>query len=258
MIGKIRSKDAKEKINLGMWNLGNLETVVRKAYQINQKGRKIDFISRHFLGTQYADGTLIGSEKTYEMFVVNLSGMDCFTFIDYVEALRLSNSFPAFKNNLTHVRYRSGIVAFDHRNHFFSDWSAYGKGRVEDVTEKIGGTHTQLAKKILNKKENGTLYLPGIAPVERIIRYIPVSALNETVMRKLKAGDYVGIYTDNPGLDVTHVGIIIKSKNTTYLRHASSLPEFRKVVDQEFKAYVADRPGFLVLRPKKVDITNIK
>lgn len=248
----------KEEINLGKWDLGYLETVVRKAYQINQTGRKIDFISRQFLGTQYTEDTLIGSKKTNEMFVVNLSGMDCFTFIDYVEALRLSNSFHAFKKNLTHVRYRSDIIAFDHRNHFFSDWTAYGKDRIENVTKKIGGTHTQTARKILNKKENGTLYLPGIAPVERIICYIPASALNETVMQKLKAGDYIGIYTDNPGLDVTHIGIIIKSKNTAYLRHASSLPEFRKVVDQEFKAYAADSPGFLVLRPKRVEITNKK
>jgi hypothetical protein len=252
----MRSKDTKEEINLGTWDLGNLEAVVKKAYQINQTGRKIDFISRQFLGTQYAEDTLIGSERTYEMLVVNFSKMDCFTFIDYVEALRLSNSFPAFKNNLTHVRYRSGIIAFDHRNHFFSDWISYGKDRIGDVTKKIGGTHTQSARKILNKKENGTLYLPGIAPVERIIHYIPGSILNEAVMRKLKAGDYVGIYTDNPGLDVTHVGIIIKSKNTTYLRHASSLPEFRKVVDQEFKDYVADRPGFLVLRPREKKIVE--
>ena len=254
----MRSKDSKEEINLGTWGLGDLETVARKAYQINQKRRKIDFISRQFLGTQYAEDTLIGSKKTCEMFVVNLSGMDCFTFIDYVEALRLSNTFPAFKNNLKHIRYRSGIIAFDHRNHFFSDWIVYGKDRIEDVTKKIGGTHTQSARKTLNKKEDGTLYLPGIAPVERIIRYIPASTLNDTVMQKLKAGDYVGIYTDNPGLDVTHVGIIIKSKNKTYLRHASSLPEFRKVVDQEFRAYAADRPGFLVLRPKRVVITNKK
>ena len=31
---------------------------------------------------------------------------------------------------------------------------------------------------------------------------------------------------DDPGLDVTHVGIIIKNKGKVYLRHASSLPEY--------------------------------
>ncbi len=149
----------KEEINLGKWDLGYLETVVRKAYQINQTGRKIDFISRQFLGTQYTEDTLIGSKKTNEMFVVNLSGMDCFTFIDYVEALRLSNSFPAFKKNLTHVRYRSDIIAFDRKNHF----SQIGLPRQRPYKyNKEWVNSAQTAEKILNKKENGTLYLPGI------------------------------------------------------------------------------------------------
>jgi hypothetical protein len=85
-----------------------------------------------------------------------------------------------------------------------------------------------------------------------------VNSLNESILQKLKTGDYVGIYTDNPGLDVTHVGIIIKNKGTVCLRHASSLPQLRKVVDQDFKAYMAERTGFLVLRPKNVAITGKK
>ncbi len=52
----------KEEINLGKWDLGYLETVVRKAYQINQTGRKL-ILSRQFLGTQYTEDTLIGSKK---------------------------------------------------------------------------------------------------------------------------------------------------------------------------------------------------
>jgi hypothetical protein len=252
MIGEIKPKDTKEEVKLGKWDLNTLENIMTKAFQVNRIGRKIDFISRQFLGTPYSESTLIGSEKTREVFVVNLSGVDCFTFIDYVEALRLSDSFSAFKDNVIHIRYRSGIISFDHRNHFFSDWSVFNRDLIEDATMKVGGRKTQSTQKILNVKENGTLYLPGIIPMARTINYIPASTLDEPIMRKLRTGDYIGIYTDNAGLDITHVGIIIKRKGTTYLRHASSLAGYRKVIDQEFLTYMVGRPGFLVLRPKSM------
>jgi hypothetical protein len=250
MTGKMRSNDKKEEIDLGKWDQDKLENIITKASQINRMGRKIDFISRQFLGIQYSEGTLIGNETTHEMLVVNLSGVDCFTFIDYVEALYLSDSFFVFKNNLIHIRYKTGIVSFDHRNHFFSDWSVFNRDLIEDATVKVGGRYAQSSRKMLNEKENGTLYLPGITPIERTINFIPASALDEPILRKLRTGDYIGIYADNPGLDVTHVGIIIKSKGATYLRHASSLVEYRKVIDQEFLTYMIGKPGFLVLRPR--------
>lgn len=252
MVEKMRAKNRREEINLGKWHLHGLETVITRASQIHRMNRKIDFISRQFLGTPYVEGTLVGDETTHELLVINLSGVDCFTFIDYVEALRLSNSFSEFKKKLIQIRYKSGIIAFDHRNHFFTDWSVFNKDHIEDVTIKVGGTYAKSTNKVLNEKENGTTYLPGIAPVERTVHYIPTSALNEAGMKKLKTGDYIGIYTDRPGLDVTHVGVIIKGKGATYLRHASSFPECMKVVDQEFKGYMVGKAGYLVLRPKKV------
>jgi hypothetical protein len=248
MVGDMKSKEIGAKINLGMWRQEDLEKIIRKAAHFRIIGGKVAFISRQFLGTHYREDTLIGNDTTAEIFVVDLSEVDCFTFIDYVEALRLSESISAFKNNLIHVRYRSGIIAFDHRNHFFSDWSVFSRDRIEDVTVEVGGGHTRSSRKKLNVKEGGALYLPGIAPIERTIDYIPAGALNESVMRKCKTGDYIGIFADNPGLDVTHVGIFIRSKGKTCFRHASSLPEHRKVIDQDFRAYMSGKPGFLVFR----------
>jgi hypothetical protein len=244
----MKSKEIGAEINLGMWGQKDLEKIIRKASQIRIIGRKVDFISRQFLGIRYREDTLIGNDKTAEVFVVDLSGLDCFTFIDYVEALNLSDSISAFKNNLIQVRYRSGIIAFDHRNHFFSDWSVFNRELIEDVTIQVGGRLTRSSTKKLNVKEGGALYLPGIAPVERTIDYIPANTLNESVMRKCKTGDYIGIYAEDSGLDVTHVGIFIRSKGKAYFRHASSTAEHRKVIDQDFRAYMNGKPGFLVFR----------
>ena len=63
-------------------------------------------------------------------------------------------------------------------------------------------------------------------------------------------GDYIGIYTHIEGLDVTHVGILIKKEGKAYLRHASSKKEFLKVIDEPFESYIKNTPGFIVLRQR--------
>lgn len=238
----------REVINFGAWSQAGLEKMIARAAQIRSAGRKIEFISRQFLGVDYKEKTLVGDEKTPEKLVVNLSAVDCFTYIDYVEIFRLSDSFLSCKDNLVRIRYRSGIVAFEHRNHFFSDWIVANRGYVEDVTQQIGGGYMLSSRKLLNRKEDGTVYLPGIELVERTIYYIPARDINDSVIRKCRSGDYIGIYTDDHGLDVSHVGIFIRNKGRAYLRHASSV--YKKVIDQEFTGYMRDKPGFLVVRPK--------
>jgi hypothetical protein len=210
----------------------------------------VEYISRQFLGTRYKEGTLTGNERIPETLVVDLSGVDCFTFIDYVEALRLSDSLSTFKKNLIRVRYRSGVIAFDRRNHFFSDWCVFNTDFIEDTTALVGGSHTSSSTKNLNVRRDGTSYLHGITPVARDITYIPLSAIEESLLQKCRTGDYIGIYAEDPGLDVTHVGILVKKRGMAYLRHASSLSEYRRVIDQDFRSYMSNRPGFIVLRPR--------
>jgi hypothetical protein len=243
--GKVREN---EQINLGKWTEHDLDMILQEASRISENGKRIDILSRHFLEVKYRENTLTGSAMTPEDFVINLGALDCFTFLDYIEAMRLSTSFVDFKRNLVMVRYKSGKIDYINRNHFFSDWREFNKDIIQDISLQISVERTRTIKKILNLKEDGTLYLPGLAPVERTIDYIPANVINETVIRKCKTGDYIGIYTDEPGLDVTHVGIIIKNKGEVYLRHASSLPECRKVIDQDFTTYMTGKPGFLVFR----------
>ena len=76
--------------------------------------------------------------QTPEVLTINLAGVDCFTLLDYVEAMRLSASFDDFKKNLKKIRYQSGIVDYQHRNHFFTDWIEFNSDLVADVTKQIG------------------------------------------------------------------------------------------------------------------------
>ncbi|MCX7966222.1 MAG: DUF1460 domain-containing protein [Syntrophorhabdaceae bacterium] len=237
-------------VNLGKWTEKGIDEILKNAKKINDPGERVSFISGFFLKTAYIESTLIGSSATEEELVVNLSGVDCFTFIDYVEAMRLSESYEDFLKNLTRLRYRDAIVSFECRNHFFTDWIENNTQFIEDVTEVVGKEKTRQAKKILNLKEDGSLFLEGIEIKERKLRYIPTQDINDTFMNLIKTGDYIGIYTETEGLDVSHVGIAIKMEDAMKFRHASSRKNVMMVVDEDFKEYIEGKDGVIVLRPK--------
>ncbi len=236
---------------MGKWTSEKLDAILHESSKINDAGLRIDFLSKQFLGTPYKELSLIGDINTPEVFVINLEAVDCFTFLDYVESMRRSFSFDEFRENLRKVRYRGGDVNFKNRNHFFTDWHEFNAVLIDDVTEKIGNMHAISVRKVLNRKEAGSYFLPGIEPRERVIQYIPVHGIDDSVINELRTGDYIGIYSVENGLDVSHVGIFIKRENDIFLRHASSLTEYRKVVDQDFRDYMADKPGILVFRNKE-------
>jgi hypothetical protein len=237
-------------IVLGRFSENELNRIMSESSQIADLGGRIHFISGKFLGVDYAESTLIGDKDTPEVFVINFDGVDCFTLIEYVEAMRLSNTFSAFEENLRRLRYRSGEVSFANRNHFLTDWREFNSGFIEDATVEIGGDKTTTVQKILNEKEDGTHFLPGIPFLSREISYIPSDAIDDSVSDRLKTGDYAGIYSGMKGLDVSHVGIIIRRGDNINLRHASSQKEIRKVVDQDFRGYIAGKPGIIILRPR--------
>jgi len=235
--------------NLGKWTTAVLDNIMREAAAITNTGERIDYISRQFLNTPYKESSLTGSISIPEVLTINLEGMDCMTFIEYVEAMRLSGSYAEFTENLRKVRYRNGEVAYEYRRHFFTDWVGYTPQTVEDVTKIIGGIKSVKVRKMLNLNSDGTYILPGICITEREISCIPVDAIDSTVIERLKTGDYAGIYSDKEGLDVTHTGIIIKNNNDVYLRHASSRRDTYKITDEELINYLTVKDGLIILRP---------
>jgi hypothetical protein len=241
---RARVKAGVEK-RLGSWSTGELEQMLAAASAMPGLPARIDFISGRFLGVPYGESTLIGSPDVPEVFVINLQAVDCFTYLDYVESMRLSRTFSEFRRHLRRLRYKSGTVAYETRHHFFTDWAA--SVRVQDVTGVIGREKAAAVVKTLNRKGGGGSILPGIPPVERKIVFIPADRLDEQALDGLRTGDYIGIYAPAEGLDVSHVGICIRRENRILLRHASSIAQ--KVIDQDFKPYIEGKPGIVVLRP---------
>ena len=179
---------------------------------------------------------------------MDLSGVDCFTYIDYVESLRLSGSFGEFKEKLVKTRYKDGAVRWENRRHFFSDWVSGNDRNARDVTREVGGDATVTVTKELNRKTDGSPWLPGLSEVKRDVSYVPPEKLSPAVLQEIKTGDYLGIYSDKDGLDVSHTGIAVRKGGVVYLRHASTI--HGKVLDEELSAYMKNKPGLLVYRVK--------
>jgi hypothetical protein len=205
-------------------------------------------LSRQFLDVTYGANTLIGSANEPEQLVVELQKVDCFTYADYVEALKRAENREQFIQSLIDVRYKDGVVGFQNRRHFFTDWSASAPAMATDVTASLGPNTIQVTKN-LNKKDSGGAYLNGLPAVPRTISYLPSQQFDSSVLARLRTGDYIGAYAEDGGLDVTHIGIFIDTPNGPVLRNASSLRAHNKVVDIPLIDYLRAVPGMVVLRP---------
>ncbi|BBY41997.1 DUF1460 domain-containing protein [Mycolicibacterium celeriflavum] len=209
-----------------------------------------DTISRLFLDTPYGADTLVGSASEPEKLVVELSSVDCFTYADYVEALKRAGNRDEFIAALVEVRYRDGVVSFPNRKHFFTDWAAGTHAIATDITMSLSPNAVAVQKN-LNEKDSGGLYLPGLPVVPRTVSYIPSAQVDGGVLSQLRTGDYIGAYAEDGGLDVTHVGIFIDTPDGPVVRNASSLSADEKVVDTPLQDYLRDVPGVVVLRPTR-------
>ena len=239
--------EGKERILLGRWTVQSLDRLLLQASGITDSGSRIAFLSERFLGTPYKENTLRGGPEVPEILTLNLEEVDCYTYLDYVEAMRLSASFSGLLKMLRRIRYRAGEVSYFKRNHFFIDWREANRRFVADVTRQVGGTYTRIVTKILNRKEDGSPFLSGIPESPRRLAYLPAEFTGGMVDR-LRTGDYGGIYSETAGLDVSHTGIIVLTGGKTLFRHASSLQ--RKVVEEELGAYLKGKPGLVLLRPR--------
>ena len=229
-----------------------LQRLLTVKHQVAPAGlsERSDALSQKFLGTPYGANTLIGSEAVPEQLVVDLEKVDCFTYADYVEALKRADDRQQFIDALVAVRYKDGVVGFPTRKHFFTDWSAAAPAIATDVTTSLSDNTIQVTKN-LNQKDSGGVYLPGLPIVARTISHIPTQYVDSGVLGRLRTGDYIGAYAEDGGLDVTHVGIFIDGPAGPVLRNASSLSATDKVMDSPLVDYLHTVPGIVVLRPNQ-------
>ena len=226
----------------------SVEKILQQSAVSKAPGARITSISSHFLGAPYVANSLIGGPAEAEQLVTRLDGFDCFTFLDTVEALRRSADAADFPKQMMQVRYRDGMVSYENRRHFFSDWVSDQGSPVKDVTAIVGQARERHVLKKLNAKQAGALWLDGVDVVPRTIAYIPASELDAKLLDALEAGDYVGVFSPLAGLDVSHTGLIVEADGTIMLRHASSRGGVERIIDEELVTYLRGTTGLIVYR----------
>jgi hypothetical protein len=222
----------------------------------------------YFTGTPYVAHTL---ETEPEQLVVNLREMDCTTFAEnclaIAKTIQSENlTFEQFADELKNVRYRNGkIDGYPSRLHYFSDWifDNQQKKLVKDVSKEIAATPYDKEVYFMSthpdsyeQLKDSVALVKEIAEQEndmnsRQLFYIPENKIAE-VEDKLMDGDIVGITTSVDGLDISHVGILVRKAGRIHLMHASSLAEEVVISEESLETYLMESKsatGIMVARP---------
>jgi hypothetical protein len=195
-------------------------------------------IGKEFLKTPYVEKTLEipGEEK----LVINLTGLDCTTYLETVVTLvRLAAqgefTFGAFEKELENLRYRnSENQGYPSRLHYFSDWIYVNekKGILKDITQEIGGKpyenkptfmakNPQYYPQLSNKENLEQIQNTEAAIAIRDYFYIPKDQI-QSLEKNIQSGDLISITSSMANLDIVHTGFAIAKNGRIHLMHASS------------------------------------
>ncbi len=206
----------------------------------NNANELVAFYAKQLLGTPYVAHTL---ESDREWLTINIDELDCTTFVETLYALTratldMRRSWRDFARNIESIRYRNGELGdYSSRLHYVSDWIANNshRGNIREVTAEIDGAKYEI--KTINFMTANRDKYPQLADSAmfakiknfeigyRMHRYPYLKKEwidSKKTAAGLKNGDFVALISKTEGLDVSHMGIIIKEGNSFKLLHASS------------------------------------
>lgn len=225
-------------------------------------------VGKSFMGTPYVSATL--ENGIAEKLVINLRELDCTTFVENVLALSRiikagKTDFSSFAAMLQRIRYRDGIRhGYPSRLHYFSEW-------ITNNQEKhiVDGTINKNGKRI-DKPINYMSTHPSDYPVLKehpeLIKPIAIQE-NElskhefwyfpktdfvNLYKNLKHGDIIALTSTIDGVDVNHVGIIVKKENEFYLLHAPLSGKMVLISEKpitDFLRPTSKNSGIMIVRP---------
>ena len=234
-----------------------VEALLKEASQQKSSTNFPLFFARKFLDVLYVAYTLEVNDD--EQLVINVSELDCTTFVETVTALtrcayQKQFTFAAFQDNLRNMRYYNGIIdKYTSRIHYFTDWIVTNQkaGIVSEIqqpnppftsiqTVKVSymSEHPQSYKALKAHPE----YVPVIRQMEERItgqkfRFIPKSEVKDTKAMRgaIHDGDIIAITCNKPGLDIAHLGFAVWKQDGLHLLNASQL--HKKVVEEPMTLY---------------------
>lgn len=241
-----------------------------KHMQKYERGTIMLHVARQFMGTPYVAHTLETGPE--EKLVINLSEMDCTTFIEYSLAMARtiksgSPDLEKFVGELEKIRYRHGKRdGYLSRLHYFSEWILDNgrRGNIKDVSREIAHIlypnkidfMSQHAGSYQVLKENPELVLQ-ISKLEEslsqeVFWYIPKGQFS-SFGEMIQDGDIIAFTTHIAGLDVIHTGIAIREDGQLKLLHASSVDKEVVISSGTLAEYLQNSrnaSGVMVARPQ--------
>jgi hypothetical protein len=221
-----------------------VEQLLSTAKHDRSLDRRIEVISRAFLGRPYKPNPLIGSAESPEVFTASLDGFDCVTYIETVLALALASKAENFVQWLRKIRYERGRIQWERRNHYMTGWirNNTSSGTIKPVS--IAATPALRKERVLNT-------VPRLAPQRTHMKCVPKRAMPRLVSH-LQTGDLMFFVSTRKHLDVFHAGIIVRDGNGLLMRHASR--SRGGVLEQQLGEFLkANRmAGVIVVRPHAV------
>lgn len=249
-------------------------SLLNEAAQLKNKPKSwMLWFGKKFLGIPYVGGTLDAAKE--EKLVINTTQLDCTTYVEMVTALARCaqlgyTRFHDFCEELRHVRYIQGEIAYEKRQHYFTVWinDNTEEGIVQDIQNNPPFTAVQHIQvnwmsthqsdyKMLNG--NGKR-LKGIKALENSVngktyRYIPKASIVDSPLfrQTIHDGDIIAIITNKKGLDTTHIGLASWHKDGLHLLNASSI--HKKVIDEPMtlRTYMMKHPSQIGIRVCRVE-----
>ena len=206
--------------------------------------RRIEVLSRHFLGVPYKPNPLIGSADAAEVFTVSFDGFDCVTYIETVVALARASNVGDFTEWLRKIRYGQGRIQWERRNHYMTQWIRNNLRTRIIKPISMPAVPTLSKERVLN-------VVHGLDPQRTRMKCVPKAAVPR-LEQYLQSGDLIFFASTRKILDMFHSGIIVRDGKKILMRHASRSQGM--VVEQELSEFLkANRmAGVIVVRPQPV------
>jgi hypothetical protein len=206
-------------------------------------------VAARAVGTPYHGGPLgEGPTGTHDKDpLIDLSRVDCVTFVEQCIALAASKSYDEAVERLQKIRYRDGRIDFEARNHFMeTDWFP-NNPFCRDATADLGVPTATVIRTISRREFFKKVEAPELGqdtPDREVsLVYVPSSRVAEAESR-LPSPALVCFIGNVDWLFATHCGLYVRDDaGQGHLYHASTTD--KRVVKVSLPEYVGSQERFL-------------
>jgi len=211
--------------------------------------RRLIVVAHDSLGTPYANGPLgEGPDARYDNDpLMDLSRVDCVTFIEQSIVLAATRSYREAYNLLQKIRYKAGVIAFENRNHFMeADWVVNNRF-CRDVSGRLKTATVDAARTIGRKKFFEISKAPDLAASARdqtlTLTYVP-SGEARKACKRLPSPALILFIGKTDWLFVLHCGLFVREQDGRPMLYQASSTE-GKVVATDFVESFAKSDRYL-------------